>query len=125
MIVQGWSNPFVGIPFVPGGHSMVGCDCWGLLRLVYRRMLGVELPPYACDATPDGELGSGTVGAGSGGHVQPLDFLLWQYPGQCHVGIAVDARNYLHIQKGGLSKTDPLTIAKRRILQGVYRAAKG
>ena len=122
MIAQGWSNSFVGIPFVNETSSMSGCDCWGLLRLVYRKVLGVKLPPYACDATPDGELGSGRWESVFG-CIEPLDFLLWQYPGRCHVGIAVDRRQYLHIQFGGLSKVDQLTIAKRRILKGVYRAA--
>jgi cell wall-associated NlpC family hydrolase len=37
---------YVGIPFVDGGRGMDGCDCWGLLRLVYQREAGIELPSY-------------------------------------------------------------------------------
>jgi cell wall-associated NlpC family hydrolase len=38
---------FVGIPYLDRGRSIVGCDCWGLLWLVYRELRGIELPSYA------------------------------------------------------------------------------
>ncbi len=36
----------VGIPFIAGGRGWDGCDCWGLLLLAYREVLGIELPSY-------------------------------------------------------------------------------
>jgi probable lipoprotein NlpC len=41
-----WSDRFVGIPFAPFGRDPSGCDCWGLIVLVYREVLGVTLPGY-------------------------------------------------------------------------------
>jgi len=38
-------NDYVGIPFVPGGRSKSGCDCWGLVCVVYRDFR-IELPDY-------------------------------------------------------------------------------
>jgi cell wall-associated NlpC family hydrolase len=38
---------FVGLPYIDKGRGFDGCDCWGLLWLVYRDLRGVELPSYA------------------------------------------------------------------------------
>lgn len=39
-------NELIGIPFKWGGSDIEGCDCWGLARLYYRGMLGIELPDH-------------------------------------------------------------------------------
>jgi len=36
---------YVGIPFIDGGRNRLGCDCGGLVRLVYQDR-GIELPEY-------------------------------------------------------------------------------
>lgn len=41
-----WIDKYVGIPFVDGGRDRRGCDCWGLVRLIYQNELKVELPTY-------------------------------------------------------------------------------
>jgi cell wall-associated NlpC family hydrolase len=38
---------FVGIPWLDKGRSIVGCDCWGLVWMVYRELRGIELPSYS------------------------------------------------------------------------------
>lgn len=43
-------NDFIGIPFKDGGRDYNGCDCWGLVALYFRDVLGVELPDYAISA---------------------------------------------------------------------------
>ena len=41
-----WWNKYVKIPFVEKGRSEEGVDCWGLVQLIYRNELGIELPSY-------------------------------------------------------------------------------
>jgi cell wall-associated NlpC family hydrolase len=40
------------IPFKDGGRDNKGCDCWGLIRLIYGHR-GVELPTYGEIAAKD------------------------------------------------------------------------
>jgi cell wall-associated NlpC family hydrolase len=37
---------YVGIPFEDRGHSKEAADCYGLVRLVYRQELGIEIPEF-------------------------------------------------------------------------------
>lgn len=41
-----WVAQYVGLPYVPGGRSRAGVDCWGLLTLVWNEQFGVPLPEY-------------------------------------------------------------------------------
>lgn len=39
-----WVNDYVGIPFVDGGRTREGCDCYGLVCLVFAEQFKVTLP---------------------------------------------------------------------------------
>jgi cell wall-associated NlpC family hydrolase len=47
MIVESWSNVYIGLPWRARGAERDGVDCYGLLRLVYRERLGLDLVSYA------------------------------------------------------------------------------
>ncbi|WP_247405425.1 MULTISPECIES: NlpC/P60 family protein [unclassified Bradyrhizobium] len=42
-----WSRDYVGLPHARGGRSSAGADCYGLLWLIYRDVLGIDLASYA------------------------------------------------------------------------------
>lgn len=41
-----WTDDYSEIPFLCDGRTRTGLDCGGLVMLVYRERLGVELPEY-------------------------------------------------------------------------------
>lgn len=41
-----WCQKYVGLPFLDGGRASQGLDCWGLVRLVFAKEKGIELPAY-------------------------------------------------------------------------------
>jgi cell wall-associated NlpC family hydrolase len=42
-----WSTRYLGTPYLDHGRTLAGCDCWGLVKLVYEMDLSIELPSYA------------------------------------------------------------------------------
>lgn len=37
-------SELIGIPFVPKGRSLNGCDCYGLNMLYYKTVLSIDIP---------------------------------------------------------------------------------
>lgn len=41
-----WVSDYIGLPFREMGRGCDGCDCWGLVRLIYAERAGLNLPDY-------------------------------------------------------------------------------
>lgn len=119
-----WSNSYIGIPFQPRGASREGCDCWGLVRMVYAVELGVDLAAIDGYATArEWRRIAGLVDeqkeAGPWRAVeapQGFDVALFQLAGLAtHVGIVIDATRYLHASESNLSRVE-------RFADGIWKA---
>lgn len=105
-----WASDYIGIPFKPDGRDREGLDCWGIVCLVYREQLGVELPLHP-GAYPDGSQ-EALHNAASVAKVererwkrvdvpQPYDVALLRLQGlPCHVGVVVSKGIMLHAMAG-------------------------
>ncbi|HYN37894.1 MAG TPA: NlpC/P60 family protein [Rhodospirillales bacterium] len=50
-----WAGAYVGIPYRDHGADRSGCDCWGLVRLVYAQRANLILPAYANDYSDESD----------------------------------------------------------------------
>ena len=103
---------YIGIPFVDHACGFDGCDCYGLVRLVYREELGLDLPSI------DADYGCALSRTDVGGAVEKyrrqdwcvdvtdmapreLDVLTFARGGvEFHVGLWISAGTMLHVIDG-------------------------
>lgn len=109
-------DPFVGVPFVEGGREDTGCDCWGLVRLVYKACLEVDLPSlrdgYADHADQaaiagliDGHMGPWRPIAP--GDERPFDAILIAFGGHpTHIAMVTRPGRMLHARAGAASSIE-------------------
>lgn len=103
-----WTDNYIGIPFKRDGHDRNGIDCWRLVVLVYREMLGIQLPSYQgifSNTSP-----SSLLGAVKQMRIErekwipvscpdPFDVVTLRINGLFHVGIAINRAEMLHIDE--------------------------
>ena len=63
MRVPDWVRKYMKLEFKPHGRDWDGVDCYGLLRLIYREQLDIELPSYdeSYERTSDGQAVEGVL----------------------------------------------------------------
>jgi cell wall-associated NlpC family hydrolase len=99
---------YIGIPFVDHGRTMEGCDCWGLVRLIYSQEFGIELddlgPLYQSTLDADGMRRLSIVQLPRWEKVevpQVGDGVLLQVKGvPIHVGVIVSDNQMIHVEHG-------------------------
>lgn len=113
-----WAESYLSIPFRDRGDDRKGCDCWGLIRLVYREQLGIDLPAYenvgtGQDVEKIEQILEGHSGPEwkeiSSGDEKAFDGILMKglirvkgkaHMGEIHMGIVVEPGKILHIEHG-------------------------
>jgi cell wall-associated NlpC family hydrolase len=107
---------FVGIPYLDKGRSLVGLDCYGLVRLVFRELRGIELPSYVADyatgadRTAIAHLIKGEIDAWDevrAGDEIAFDGVLIREAGfPRHIGLVVTPGLMLHVERGETSRIE-------------------
>lgn len=146
--VPAWVRDFTGIPFVDLGLDRTGCNCWGLVRLVYAERLGVHLPSYVggyqgvaeADATDIARLVRGGVVSDGWQELdwraaddslnwrvlKPYDGVLLRIKGHpMHMSLIVERGWILHTMPRDLSKPERVdNLRWRNRIHSIYRHKK-
>ncbi|WP_366078342.1 NlpC/P60 family protein [Halomonas sp. OfavH-34-E] len=120
-------SEYIGIPYLVGGRGP-HLDCWGLVRLVYRQRLGVDLPSMNGYQETLNEQTSSLIEGGKcdwspTDHPQPYDVVLFNISGMVnHIGLVIASGWMLHTTHGANSRREQYTrpLWKTRI-EGFYR----
>lgn len=112
-----WWERYVGLPF---GEAAGQVTCWGLVVLVYRRELGIELPLYGeisahdliriAKAMKAGDAQDGWRVVGTPG---AFDVVAMRGPNGgsavVHVGVMIDGTRMLHVEEASHAVIVPVT----------------
>lgn len=135
MKIVPWARNYVGIPFRPGGRDRAGCDCYGLVCLVYLEEFGAKLPAYTgaySAETPAAHVAALVRNEADAAWAQvaqgdelPGDVVLIRRLGhESHVGLYVGANKLLHADRGVGTVLEDLHAGKwDRKIAGYYRFA--
>ena len=111
-----WVDRYIGIPFVDGGRTIKGLDCWGLFRLVYSEQFGIELPSYGEISAMDLLTVARAINGGQEDWFVPPDprefdavaLRLYSHGWIAHVGVLTDPKHVLHIEHNTDSVVVPI-----------------
>lgn len=113
-----WAESYLQIPYRDRGCDYNGCDCWGLVLLVYKEHLGIELPTYEnIGIGQDAEKLQQILEAHSGpewkevspGSERTFDCILMKglvrfkgkaHMEEIHIGVVVQPGKIIHIEHG-------------------------
>jgi cell wall-associated NlpC family hydrolase len=130
-----WTDQYIGIPFAFDGRDRAGCDCWGLVRLVYAEDLGIDLPEVKGRLTDHSTASllrvARTIDQGLTDWVpvetpRPYDLVIFRKGRvNTHVGLVCGPGQMLHICEGIDAVVEPYAgLAWKNKIHGFYRYAK-
>lgn len=122
------------IPYVPGGRTRDGADCWGLIVILYEEFLSINLPEFGNLAYYPGSKVSNTseqvftefnkeevftkVYSPKYGDVVLIDMM--GFP--VHIGFCLDDKHMIHLSRASGVTIENFTEGKwNRKISGFYR----
>lgn len=123
-----WLNDYIGLEYVWGGRDWQGVDCYGLCKMVYKDLYGLELPDWAMDRVDIPtrvELIAQAVTSGSFTETNDPkdgDFVVcYRTKAAHHLGL-VFAGGILHAQEGSGVMYEPISRFVPRFTRVVFGA---
>ena len=126
-----WSNNYLGIPYREFGRAFTGCDCWGIVYLVYQSECGITLPTYdhAYHSTEERAEISALINDAKASAVwtqierpKPFDLATFRRGTQTsHIGIVVTPNWMLHMSEAGARLENYKEPVWRHRLTGIFR----
>jgi len=124
----------LGAPFKPKGRDYDGMDCYSVMYLAYRDVLGIEMPTYVDDYVDPGDTDASRrviqdmIQAQKHNWElvtapQPLDVVLFTYGAtRTHLGLMVDEKQFLHCERNIGTVIERVDSAKwKSRIEGIYR----
>ena len=126
------TEQYIGIPYVIGGESFEGADCYGIAKLYAKNELNKTLPAYMYSNLDNESVAEIAIkcaqhGLGEGwkkvGTLQHGDIVTFRIMGhESHCGIMINDTEFLHSLKGRMSCIEDLThVNWKHRLTGVFR----
>ena len=122
---QEFIDKVIGNPWVDRTSSFESCDCWGMVLLYYKHVIGIELPTIAgydkgeCDTAQGWQSGihqwqqlDKPVGHG-------LLFTCYKDGKPSHVGITIGPLKVLH-SRGSVGHPGKVEIHSIRAIESIY-----
>lgn len=107
----------VGIPWQRWRSDWQACDCFGLVVLFYREVLGVELGDVPRVELATGFSTFGARWAECGPEAHAACFMAWRHGAPFHCGVMLDANQVLHAEgsmgRGGAVRITSLSVMHR------------
>jgi cell wall-associated NlpC family hydrolase len=113
---------YLGIPWVKGGNTRVGVDCWGLTVMGLREMYGVKLKIYEGSKADGRDLANIITQETAGQDFTKIsrpkggDIVTMSDEFPSHIGLCVGAGHILHTMEGRGVDITPI-----RALERIFR----
>lgn len=96
---------YIGIPYLVNGRDFEGIDCWGLVHLIYKEELGIDVPSFAedgIDANRTQELiAQYKEGWEQTDSPKAGDVVIFKILGvDAHIALAISSTHFIHARQG-------------------------